>query len=237
MLDPPHPPDACARRSRHRRRRGEAGARRARAPAPRRSVPVRPRRGAGADFGLRVEPRRRRSTLLRAGRQDRVRRLRGAAAPHAGPLPRRRLPGSGAVRASAGQGSLRRRHAVCRVDRPHRPARRRLCDAHRVNPLRAVCVRRRRPRVSRPRAGYDHRPGAENQPVPSGASERLQALGWLWALLPSASVRSCDSGFVFRAPRILLPCAFLRPHSCSCPFSPTVPRPVRLVRPSAGRRE
>ena len=47
---------------------------------------------AGAMFGLQVEPQPPIDRVLRAGRGHRVRRLRGAAAPHARPLSGRRLP-------------------------------------------------------------------------------------------------------------------------------------------------
>ena len=75
--DSAHPADPRARRSRHRRRRREARARRAGLPAPRRSVSLRPRGRVGRACSGCRSSRSRRSTLLRAGRGDRVRRLRG----------------------------------------------------------------------------------------------------------------------------------------------------------------
>ena len=68
---------------------------------------------------------------------------------------------------------VRRGHAVCRLDRAHGSARRRLRRADALDYAGAVSARRRRGRASGPRAGHDDRPRADNKSVcprvPEGA--------------------------------------------------------------------
>ena len=101
--DPAHPADPRARRSRHRRGRGQGCARRAGLPAPRRSLSLRARASSRARCSACASSRSRRSTCSTTpGQVIHVRRLRGATAPHAGPLSRRRLPAGRTEPATAG---------------------------------------------------------------------------------------------------------------------------------------
>ena len=117
-------------------------AQRAGVSAPRRSLPLRPRGRVWRAF-RRTSSRSRRSTSIT--RRDRRSRSVNAK--------RGRITRRGTVRAASAsrlakrdgrERPLRRRHAVCGLDRPHRSARRRLPDADRIDPHGALRVWRRR---------------------------------------------------------------------------------------------
>ena len=99
---PPHPADPRARRSRDRRRGGEEGARRAGLSAPRRSVPVRARRGVRRH----VRPA---GGAAAADRQSTTRRLRSS-------------PSAGSKRARTTRRDIAPAASVCRLEQAEKPA-------------------------------------------------------------------------------------------------------------------
>ena len=164
--DPAHPADARARRSRHGRGRGEARARRAGLPAPGRSVSLRAGGGAGRD----VRPS---SRAAAAGRSCSTRPARRSAfgrydaRPHHTPG---HCPGGVCLRSR--QGRTRRASdlfvgdtlfagSIGRTDLPGGD----YATLIALDPERPVRLRRRRGRLSGPRAGDDDRPGAADESV------------------------------------------------------------------------
>ena len=112
---------------------------------------------------------------------DRVWRLRRLRPPHARPLSGRRVPAGRPAR-RARPGSLRRRHPLCRFDRPHRFARRRHETLLRSITTVLLQFWRRGARVSRPwPANHDWR-RAPHQSVSArmGETEPARA-GCRWA--------------------------------------------------------
>ena len=110
-----HPPDPRAHGPHHRRRPREGGARRSGLAASRRQLSLRGGRAAGA--GVRLPRRAAAAGRFRSTRaKDRWRfgALRRVGASHAGPLPRRRLPGGRPGRRQPDANAVRRRHAVRR---------------------------------------------------------------------------------------------------------------------------
>ena len=136
------PADARAPRSHHRRRAGEGGARRPGLAAPGRQLPLRAGRAAGPDVRLARASRSRPSIIFYEGEGRCGSGATKCACAHARPLSRRSLPGGRGTRRRSDVDALRRRHALCRLDRPHRSARRRHATLLRLDPRGALFVSR-----------------------------------------------------------------------------------------------
>ena len=144
----PRPP-----RPRRRRRRGEGGDRRpAHAPRGGRAVAGLVRSDAWRLLGLEAAARPAIDRAPRGRRGLPGGRAAGARHPHARPLRGLVLPPL-----PGREGGLHRGHALLRLGRPDRPARRRPRRAHHVDPRAALPARRRRPLLPGPRAGRAHR--------------------------------------------------------------------------------